>query len=125
MTKDTALAWGIFVLRVGLSALFLWFGFSQFLDPSSWTSIVPAWATALTGLEPSMIVLLNGGFEIAAGSLLALGLYMRFAAAILAIHLAVIIFDLGFTAIAVRDFAIMMSTFALALIGPDRYSLDA
>ncbi|OGG59829.1 hypothetical protein A2765_04550 [Candidatus Kaiserbacteria bacterium RIFCSPHIGHO2_01_FULL_56_24] len=125
MNKDGAMKRGIFVLRIGLAMLFLWFGFSQFLDPSMWTSLVPQWASSLTGLEPSMIVLLNGGFEIAAGSLLALGLYMRVAACLLAIHLAVIIFDLGFTAVAVRDFAIMMSTFALALLGPDEYSLDA
>ena len=117
--------WGIFVLRVGLSILFLWFGFSQFLDQSSWLSWVPAWATSISGLEPKMIVLLNGGFEIAMGVLLALGLYTHTAATLLALHLAVLVFEIGLTPIGMRDFAIMMSTFALALIGPDHYSLDA
>ena len=117
--------WGTFVLRVGLTVLFLWFGFSQFLDTASWTSWVPQWATGLTGLEPKMIVLLNGGFEIAFGILLALGLYTRIAATFLALHLAVLVFEIGLTPIGVRDFAIMVSTIALALLGPDEYSLDA
>lgn len=117
--------WGTFVLRVGLAILFLWFGFSQFFDQSAWISWVPTWATNLTGLEPEMIVLLNGGFEIAFGILLALGLYIRIAAALLALHLAVLVFEIGLTPIGMRDFAIMVSTIALALLGPDEYSLDA
>ena len=117
--------WGIFVLRVGLATLFLWFGFSQFLDQSAWISWVPEWAMNLTGLEAEMIVLLNGGFEIAFGVLLALGLYIRPAAALLGVHLAVIIFDIGLNSVGMRDFAIMMASFALALMPPDPYSLDA
>ena len=35
---DAKQRWGIFVLRIGLAILFLWFGFSQFLDQSQWTS---------------------------------------------------------------------------------------
>lgn len=117
--------WGIFVLRVGLAVLFLWFGFSQFLDQAAWTSWVPEWAMNLTGLEAEMIVLLNGGFEIAFGVLLALGLYVRPAALLLALHLAFITFEIGLNSVGLRDFAIMMATFALALMPPDPYSLDA
>ncbi len=116
---------GIGVLRIGLAILFLWFGFSQFFDQSMWTSWVPAWAMALTGLEAEMIVLLNGGFEIALGSLLALGLYTRAAATLLGLHLAVLVFEIGLTPIGMRDFAIMAATFALALLPPDHYALDA
>lgn len=117
--------WGIFVLRVGLATLFLWFGFSQFFDQSAWTSWVPDWAMHLTGLEAEMIVLLNGGLEIALGVLLALGLYIRPAAILLGLHLAVLVFEIGLSPIGMRDFAIMMATFALALLPPDPYSLDA
>lgn len=117
--------WGTFVLRVGLSILFLWFGFSQFLDQSAWISWVPQWAMNLTGLEAEMIVLLNGGFEIAFGVLLALGLYIRPAAALLGLHLAVLVFEIGLSPIGLRDFTIMMASFALALMPPDSYSLDA
>jgi uncharacterized membrane protein YphA (DoxX/SURF4 family) len=117
--------WGTFVLRVGLAVLFLWFGFSQFLDQSTWISWVPEWAMNLTGLEAEMIVLLNGGFEIAFGVLLALGLYMRPAAALLGLHLVVLVFEIGPNSVGLRDFAIMMASFALALMPPDPYSLDA
>jgi uncharacterized membrane protein YphA (DoxX/SURF4 family) len=117
--------WGIFVLRVGLAVLFLWFGFSQFFDQSAWTSWVPVWAMSLTGLEAEMIVLLNGGLEIALGVLLALGLYIRPAAILLGLHLAVLVFEIGLSPIGMRDFAIMMATFALALLPPDPYSLDS
>ncbi|MFZ2555765.1 MAG: DoxX family protein [Minisyncoccia bacterium] len=116
---------GIFILRISLAILFLWFGFSQLLDASSWISWVPGWAENLTGLEPEMIVLLNGGFEIAMGVLLALGLYTRIAAIFLALHVALLVFEIGLTPIGFRDFAIMGATFALALLGPDEYSLDA
>lgn len=116
---------GIFVLRIGLAVLFLWFGFSQFLDQSAWISWVPEWAMNLTGLEAEMIVLLNGGFEIAFGVLLALGLYIRPAAALLGLHLALITFEIGLNSVGLRDFAIMAASFALALMPPDPYSLDA
>lgn len=117
--------WGIFVLRIGLAILFLWFGFSQFFDQAAWTSWVPQWAMSLTGLEAEMIVLLNGGLEIALGVLLALGLYIRPAAVLLGLHLAVITFEIGLNSVGMRDFAIMAATFGLALLPPDPYSLDA
>ncbi len=116
---------GVFILRVAMAILFLWFGFSQLLDASSWVSWVPSWAEDLTRLEPSMIVLLNGGFEIAMGVLLALGLYTRIAAILLGIHLALLVFEIGISPIGVRDFALMGATFALAFFPPDSYSLDS
>lgn len=117
--------WGIFILRIGLAILFLWFGFSQFFDQAAWTSWVPQWAMSLTGLEAEMIVLLNGGLEIALGILLALGLYTRPAAVILGLHLALIIFEVGLNSVGMRDFAIMAASFALAFFPPDPYSIDA
>lgn len=123
--RHTTDGWGIFVLRVSLSILFLWFGFSQFIDQAAWIGWVPAWALTITGLEAEMVVLLNGGLEIALGILLALGLYTRPAAVILGLHLAIITFEIGLNSIGMRDFAIMLATFALVLLPPDPYSLDA
>lgn len=122
---DSKAEWGIFILRVGLAILFLWFGFSQILDQAAWVSWVPEWASNITGLEAEMIVLLNGSAEIALGILLALGLYIRPAAILLGLHLALITFEIGLNSVGMRDFAIMMATFALALMPPDPYSLDA
>lgn len=110
---------GLLILRLGLASVFLWFGFSQLLDGIAWVSWVPAWAVALLHMPPAMIVLANGLFEVVCGALLATGLWVRFVAPILAIHLAVITLDIGLTAIGVRDFGLTLATIALALLASD------
>ncbi|MFZ2886545.1 MAG: DoxX family membrane protein [Minisyncoccia bacterium] len=108
------------ILRLGLAAVFLWFGFSQLMDGINWVGWVPEWAVSLLHIPPAMIVLANGAFEVIAGGLLALNLFTRWAALALALHLAVITFDIGLNAIGVRDFGLMMATIALALFaGPE------
>jgi len=107
---------GILILRLGLAAVFLWFGFSQLLDGLNWVGWVPEWAVNLLHIPPAMIVLLNGAFEVTAGGLLALNILTRWAALALALHLVVLVFDIGLTPIGVRDFGLMMATFALALL---------
>lgn len=107
---------GILVLRLGLSAVFLWFGFSQLLDGLSWVVWVPDWAVQLLHIPPAMIVLANGLFEVVAGALLALGLFVRPVSILLSIHLVIVVFDIGLTAIGVRDFGLMCAVIALAFI---------
>lgn len=104
----------MWVLRMGLAAMFLWFGFSQLMDGVNWVSWVPEWAPALLNIPPAMIVLLNGTLEVVLGTLIAVNILTVPAALILALHLAVIVFDIGFSAIGVRDFGLMAATFALA-----------
>lgn len=109
---------GYHILRLGLAALFLWFGFSQLLDGVNWVSWVPEWAVNLLHIPPAMIVLLNGAFEVIAGGLIALNMFTRWAALLLALHLVVLVFDIGANAIGVRDFGLMAASFALALLTP-------
>lgn len=116
---------GLIVLRLGLASLFLWFGFSQLFDGISWVSWVPDWAVATLHLPPAMLVLANGLFEIILGSLLAIGIFVRVIALILALHLTVITFDIGITAIGVRDFALTLATFALVLLEKKPYPEQA
>jgi len=103
------------VLRLGLAAVFLWFGFSQLIDSLSWVNLVPDWATSLLNLPPAMIVMANGLLEIVLGSLIALGFFVGPAALILAAHLFVIACDIGLSAVGVRDFGLVFATIALAL----------
>jgi len=112
------------ILRIGLAFLFLWFGFSQLLNTASWISWVPAWAPALSHLGVDDIVMLNGSFEIIAGAFLAIGIWVRWAALLLGLHLLVIVGDIGLSAIGVRDLALSLSTFALSAFGSDRWTLD-
>lgn len=107
---------GFLVLRLGLAAVFLWFGFSQLFDGINWVSSVPEWAVNLISLPPAMIVLTNGLLEVVFGSILAMGLWTRFASLVLALHLVPIMLNIGFTPIGVRDFGLMMATIALGLI---------
>lgn len=109
---------GMYVLRLGLAAMFLWFGFSQLLDSVSWVGYVPDWAVNILHIPPAFIVLANGAFEVVAGTLLAAGVLVRPVAFLLAVHLIFITIELGLTAIGVRDFGLTMATLALGLLYP-------
>lgn len=108
---------GLLTLRLGMAALFLWFGFSQLIDSLNWVSWVPTWAVNLLHMPPGMIVLLNGAVEVIGGALLAIDLFVPVVAFILGLHLLVIVTDIGLDAIGVRDAAIMFATFALMFLG--------
>lgn len=117
--------WGVFILRIGLAILFLWFGFSQLLDGLTWVGWVPEWAVNLLHIPPAMIVLLNGAFEVVAGSLLALNILTRWAALALALHLFVLVVEIGANEIGLRDFGLMMATFALVFLNTDSQQRSA
>ncbi|MCA9364033.1 DoxX family protein [Candidatus Kaiserbacteria bacterium] len=104
------------VLRLGLAVVFLWFGFSQLFDGVSWVYWVPEWAVSLFHLPPAMIVLANGIFEVVAGALLAMNVWVRPIAFVLAVHFAIITVDIGPDAVGVRDFGLTLATLALALL---------
>lgn len=104
------------ILRYGLAAMFMWFGFSQLFDGVNWVSWVPEWAPMLLHIPPAMIVLANGLFEVVAGAFLAAGIFVRPVAVLLALHLAVITVEIGLTAIGVRDFGLTVATVALAFL---------
>lgn len=112
--------WGLLILRLGLAALFLWFGFSQLFDGLNWVGWVPEWAVEILNIPPAMIVFGNGAFEVIAGGLLAFNVWTRWAALALALHLAVITVEIGMNEIGVRDFGLTMATLALALLATKR-----
>ncbi|MBI4068490.1 DoxX family protein [Candidatus Kaiserbacteria bacterium] len=104
---------GTLVLRLGLAAVFLWFGLSQLMDSVNWVSWVPAWVPALLHLPPAMIVLANGIFDTSMGALIAMNLFTRIVALLAAVHILFITFEIGFNEIGVRDFGLSMATLAL------------
>lgn len=111
------------VLRLAMAAVFVWFGVSQLANPNAWISLVPAWATNLLGASALTVVYLNGILEIILGSFLAVGFYARIVAAVLFIHLLVIVSHLGLNAIGVRDFGLSFATLAIALFEEDKHCL--
>ncbi|OGG71258.1 hypothetical protein A3F27_00125 [Candidatus Kaiserbacteria bacterium RIFCSPHIGHO2_12_FULL_53_13] len=112
------------VLRFALSALFLWFGLSQITNPAAWIAWVPEWTISILGLNSATIVLLNGGFETIFGILLAVGIWTRWVALLLALHLFFIAYEVGYNDTGIRDLALAISTLAVSLFGPDKFTLD-
>lgn len=108
--------WGLLVLRLGLAAVFLWFGFSQLLNSLEWVALVPAWAVTLLHLPPAMIVLGNGLMEVVLGTLLAMGFFVRLISFVLALHLIPITLDFGLSATGVRDFGLVIAALSLSLL---------
>ena len=119
---DYLAAYAPVVLRLGLTAVYAWFGVSQLVNTSIWTSLVPSWVTDTFGISAVMMVRMNGVFEIVAALLLGCGIYVRPIAFILAIHLAIITSHLGFSAVGVRDFGLSFATLASAFFGDDHLS---
>ncbi len=116
---------GMLLLRLGPAILFLWVGFSQLFDGINWVSWVPEWAVNLLNIPPAMIVLLNGLFEVVAGALLAFNIFTRWVALALALHLLVLVIEIGLTPIGMRDFGLMMATFALVFLAPKPHTAIA
>src|SRR6185436_17838696 len=77
MTSQKMSALAPVVLRLAMTAVFIWFGVSQLINTSAWVSLVPGWATGILGLTAADVVHMNGVFEIIAGCMLGLGIYVR------------------------------------------------
>ena len=84
-----------------------------------WVGLIPHWVTSMSGLSAGQFVMINGIFEITAALLLAVGVFIRPIAALLCLHIITIIFDLGLTAIGVRDIAIAVALLSVAFYGND------
>lgn len=109
------------VLRYGMAAVYLWFGINQLFNPANFIGYLPNFIPTSIAVP---FVYANGVFEIIAGCLLVAGKFTRVVAALLALHLAAITYELGYGDVAVRDFGLMVATAAIVLNGPDKWSLD-
>jgi uncharacterized membrane protein YphA (DoxX/SURF4 family) len=116
--KQTSKAFHI--LQYGFVALFIWFGLSQLLNPSSWVSFIPTWATGLSGMSAHTLVIVNGIFEVVAAALVAFDIWVPIVASLLAIHLLFIVIDIGITPIGVRDLGLVVGLAALAVMAFER-----
>jgi len=112
------------LLRIGVSLVFLWFGTNQLSDPTNWVAYVPQSIVDISHVSVTVIVYLNGIFEIVAGAALLLGIFTRTAALLLALHILDITLIVGLDATGVRDFGISIATVCVWLNGMDWLSLD-
>lgn len=109
------------LLRTAIAVVFLWFGFSQVKNPSSWTRMIPEYAQFIS---PTTLIYVHGIFEIFLATLLLLGLYTRTASLLLALNLAHITSIVGYGAVGARDFALTLATLSIFLHGADEFCLD-
>lgn len=116
------------VLRIGLALVFLWFGFSQLGDTTSWERLIPSFVTGVSGLDASTLVTFNGAFEVVFGICLLFGFFIRVSSLLLAVHMVHITFTLfmaqGLGAIMIRDFGLAMASIALFMMGVHCFSVD-
>lgn len=110
------------VVRLGMSAVFLWFGVSQVFSAEEFMGYLPSFLL-LSGYAKHAIIA-NGVLEIVLGGLLAAGLFVRPAALLLSLHLLSIIITLGYNDIAVRDAGLLLMTVSIFLGGNDKWCLD-
>lgn len=111
------------ILRIGISLVFLWFGITQVLQPLFFAAYVPQWTQSLP-IAIDQLLMLNGIFETIVGAMLLLGILTRLSAALLTLHIALIMISIGFNEIGVRDFGITVATLAVALHGADSFTID-
>lgn len=107
---------GLFVLRLGLSVVLLWFGMNEVINPSQWTNYVPEYVTKFIPVGVFYFVLINGIIEIALGLMLLLGIATKLISLLVAIHLLAIVFSVGYNEIGIRDFGLAMSALGLFFI---------
>ena len=115
------------LLRIALSLVFLWFGINQLIHADMFLGYVPSWMFGPSGvvpISPNIIISINGVFEILFGLMLITGIFTRFVAFFLGLHMIGIMTGLGYNEVAVRDFGLMLATFSIVLHGPDDWCLE-
>ena len=77
-----------------MALVFLWFGANQLMDSSLWEGFVPLWIVDF-GVSAKLLVTVNGVMEVVLGVMLILGLWVRWVALVLALHLMGIAATIG------------------------------
>lgn len=107
------------VLRLGLAAVFLWFGIDKMFHPAYWLN---AWMPKqvieiLSGFNVSGIqfIYFNGIFEILVGLSLVTGVFTKFFSVLAVFFLAGVLFFVGISEITIRDFGLIGGFLAIIL----------
>lgn len=108
------------ILRIGLGLTILWFGVSQLLNPSFWIGYLPGWAFTQSFISTTTFVYLNGIFETITALFLIFNQMSRIVSILLAIHMMIIIFHLGYNDIAIRDFGIFVGFLSLIFMSENK-----
>jgi uncharacterized membrane protein YphA (DoxX/SURF4 family) len=110
-------AYSPLALRLGLAAVFGWFGVDKFLNVSAWYGWIPSWL-AFVPQDPFLYVL--GALEVIAAILLVGGRYVRLASLACAALLIGVVVNFGINEITVRDIGLAAMALALAMLPEPR-----
>ncbi|OHA94027.1 MAG: hypothetical protein A3E02_02045 [Candidatus Zambryskibacteria bacterium RIFCSPHIGHO2_12_FULL_38_34] len=110
--------------RMGMSMVFLWFGFQQLKHANEWIGFIPQIILKYSPINATSIIHFNGAFEVVFALALFFGICTRLSALLLGLHLAHITSTLGFNSISVRDFGVVMGSLFVVLYGPDELCID-
>ncbi len=111
---------GIYILRLGLAIVFLYFGISQILDQSRWIYLVPDrfFNFYINEILKSKLVFVNGIFDVIIALSLLSGIFLKIFSILGFFHLvSITIFSLGFEPSGIRDLGLafaMLSLFFLS-----------
>lgn len=106
------------MLSIGLAAVFGYFGFDKFAEPLLWIGWMPPFMDGLFGLSLDLWLNVVGVLEVVAAVLVLIPVrnVRRVGAALMALQLLAILPIAGINDIGLRDFAMMMSAIALAVM---------
>lgn len=98
-------------LRLGLVAVFLWFGIDKFIHPLYWLNAwVPAKVVGLSGqvgVSGAQFVYLNGIFELLVAVAVLFNVGLKFFSALAALFLVAVVSTVGISEVTVRDFGLI------------------
>jgi len=113
------------VLRIGLAAVFLWFGIDKFLHPAYWANAYVGTRLLsvinIVHLSASQLIYLTGIFELLVGLSLVTGVFTKFFSTLGIIFLVSTIFFIGINEVTTRDIA-MIGGFIALVLWPDSRS---
>lgn len=113
-------------LRLGLAAVFIWFGVDKFLDPQYWlSSWVPQRALSLAskiGVSGMDVVYASGVFELLVGASVLSNIFIKIFSVLAIVFLVTVLLTFGISEVLIRDVGLIGGFFSL-LFWPERRNL--
>ena len=112
-------------MRLGLAAVFIWFGVDKFLNPQYWLSAwIPQSALSVAskvGISGMDVVYASGVFELLVGASILSNIFIKIFSVFALIFLVVVLFTFGISEGTIRDAGLMGGLLSL-LFWPERRS---
>ncbi len=111
-------------IRIGIAAVFLYFGIEKFVEPAVWGAAwIPVWlqdATSSIGMSIVNVMILIGMFEVLVAASMLTGFFLRLFAGLAAVFILLIFVMHGINDVLIRDVSILAGLVAL-LLWPERH----